>query len=339
MEFSSDNTDAIVGQVFEALQEANSGRAHAYSNDRFTSSLREKINEIFETDTQIYLTATGTGANAIAMSALTKKYGIVLCNHAAHIFQDETGAPEALMGGARLSAISHNMNSKVTPTEVNNFFSNGWKDNIHNMQANALSITNLTEHGCVYSPDEVKELSKVCKERDLLLHMDGARFTNTIVSTGASPAEMTWKSGVDILSLGLTKLGAMSAEMLVVFNKSLVPGLTFLHKRGAQLFSKSRYAAAQFLGMFKNDLWLDLARHSNELAAKLATAAKEKGYNVLQEVHGNQVFVEILEDKRKELEDAGVGFYIFPSMGVNACRFVTSWNTTEEEVNKFIALL
>lgn len=339
MEFSSDNTDSIVQQVINSINEANTGRAAAYSNDEYTAILRKKINEIFETETQIYLTATGTGANSIAMSAITKKYGIVLCNHAAHIFQDETGAPEALMGGARLSPISHNMNSKVTPEEVNKFFDNGWRDNIHNMQANALSITNQTEHGCVYAPDEVKELSQVCKERNLFFHMDGARFTNALVSTNSTPADMTWKSGVDILSLGLTKLGAMCAEMLVVFNKDLVPDLTFLHKRGSQLFSKSRYAAAQFLGMFENDLWLDLAKKSNHLGAKLAQAAKDKGYKVLQEVQGNQVFIEIFEHKRKELEDAGVGFYIFPSMGVDACRFVTSWNTTEEEVDQFIALL
>lgn len=339
MEFSSDNTDTIAQQVIDAINNANTGRAAAYSNDEYTDLLRKKINEIFETETQIYLTATGTGANSIAMSAVTKKYGIVLCNNAAHIFQDETGAPEALMGGGRLTPISHNLNSKVTPEEIDNWFSNNWTNNIHNMQANALSITNQTEHGCVYTPKEVLELSEICKKRNLFLHMDGARFTNAIASTNSTPAEMTWKSGVDILSLGLTKLGAMCAEMLVVFNKDLIPDLTFLHKRGSQLFSKSRYAAAQFLGMFENGLWLDLASKSNQLATKLSNAAESKGYKLLQPVQGNQVFLEIGPNKRKELEEAGVGFYIFTSMSVDACRFVTSWNTTEEEVDQFVSLL
>ena len=339
MNFTSDNVHGILPEVLDAISNANNNTANAYSDDTYTSMVQQKLSDIFETDVRVYLMATGTGANAVAMSAIAKKYGVICCNKSSHIYQDETGAPEALMGGARLMPISENLNSKITATDLQTFFSNEWLGGKHHMQASGVSISNLSEHGVAYHRDEVQSISKICKEKNLYLHMDGARFSNAIVGMKESPANITWRAGVDILSFGLTKLGALAAEMIVVFNKDLNADMKFLHKRGSQLLSKSRFVSVQILAMLNNNLWLDTAKNSNDKASALAIGAKNKGYKIIQPVNGNQVFIEIPEAKRTALFNMGFQFYVFTSLGKNACRFVTAYNTKDTDIQKLLRAL
>lgn len=331
MNFKSDNAAGACPEIMNALQAANRGFAASYGADEYSKQLAQKVAQIFEHEVTIYLTSTGTAANCLALSALAPTYGSIYCHPHAHINTDECGAPE-LFTGAKLTVIAGASGKiDVQALESQIIFDNDLRPHIS--KPAAISVTQLTEGGTAYLLEELAAIKACAQRHGLYLHMDGARFANALVTLGCTPADMTWKSGVDVLSFGATKNGAMMAEMVVIFNQKLAQDFDYRHKRAGQLLSKTRFEAAQFLAYFENDLWLNNARHSNAMAQKLAAVLTAiPGVSIDHEVHGNELFVNMPAPLANHLLDHGAHFY---SWGPGLYRLVTSWMTTEQEVVEF----
>ena len=243
----------------------------AYGSGEHDKRVASRFNEIFEREVAVFFVATGTAANSLALASVARPGGVSFCHREAHIVEDECGAPEYLSGGSRLYAVDGAL-GKIDPVRLKTAIAHFPPAFVHAGQPAAISITQATEIGTVYSLDEIDTIAAIARENDIPLHMDGARFANALVSLDVSPAEMTWKRGVDMLSFGGTKNGCWCAEAVVLFDPAKARDFAFYRKRAAQLFSKSRFIAAQFEAYFKDDLWLDTARHSNGLGGKLAAA-------------------------------------------------------------------
>lgn len=330
-----------------ALTDANDGFAAAYGADDLTRRVEARFNDIFERDVAVFFVATGTAANALALSATNKPGGAIFCHAEAHVAVDECGAPEFFTGGSKLVRV-HGDNGKIAPgtlAEAMAAFQEGF---VHHGQPQAVTITQSTESGTVYSVEEIRAIKAVAETRGLPLHMDGARFANALVSLGVSAAEMTWKSGVDLLSFGGTKNGCWCAEAIVVFDPEKAEIIPWLRKRGAQLFSKNRFIAAQFDGYLADDHWLDLARHSNCMAQKLADAiAGSNGARLAGRPQANEVFAIIPKSRIAPLRAAGGNFYEWPADGLEQplaggeelIRLVTSFATRDEHITDFASVL
>ncbi|RYD36120.1 MAG: low specificity L-threonine aldolase, partial [Verrucomicrobiaceae bacterium] len=271
MNFTSDNWAGVHPAINDHLARHATGMAAAYGTSELDRRIERLFSEIFEREVAVFFVGTGTAANSLAMASVNRPGGVVLCHREAHMVKDECGAPEYFTGGARLQTVDGG-GGKISPENLRRELKHFRPDFIHAGQAMAVSVTQATEVGTVYSLEEISAISGVCKAHGLPLHMDGARFANALVSLGASPAEMTWKAGVDVLSFGGTKNGCWCAEALVFFDPEASRDLPFIRKRAAQLFSKTRFIAAQFDGYLENGLWLDLARHANGAAGKIAEA-------------------------------------------------------------------
>lgn len=331
MNFKSDNAAGVSTEIMKAVMAANEGCAASYGADEYSKKLRDKVAEIFEHDVSIYLTSTGTAANGLALAALVPPYGTVYCHTHAHINTDECGAPE-LFTGAKLTLIGGN-HGKMDVQALENQILFDADIRPHASKPVAMSVTQLTENGTAYTLAELATIKDCAQRHDLYLHMDGARCANALVTLGCTPAQMTWKSGVDVLSFGATKNGAMMAEMVVLFNQDLAQDFDYRHKRAGQLLSKTRFEAAQFLAYLENDLWLHNARHSNAMAQKLAALVKKvPGVSIDHEIHGNELFVNMPQALADYVMQQGAHFY---SWGPGVYRLVTSWATTEEEVDEF----
>ncbi len=331
MNFKSDNAAGVCPEMMSALQAANTGFAASYGADEYSKQLQKKVAEIFEHEVTIYLTSTGTAANGLALSAIVPAYGTIYCHTHAHINTDECGAPE-LFTGAKLTVIA-GAHGKINGQELENQIAFDNDIRPHASKPSAISVTQLNEGGTAYSLDELAAIEACAQRHGLHLHMDGARFANALVTLGCTPAHMTWKSGVDVMSFGATKNGAMMAEMVVFFNQDLAKDFDYRHKRAGQLLSKTRFEAAQFLAYLENDLWLNNARHSNVMAQKLAALLKTiPGVSIDHEIHGNELFVNMPATLANHLLDHGAHFY---SWGPGLYRLVTSWMTTEHEVAEF----
>ncbi len=330
MRFFSDNAAPAHPLVIEAM--AKAARVDtAYEGDALTASLDAAFSKLFETSVKAMWVSTGTAANALALATLCPPYRGIVCHRDAHIENDEAGAPEFYTHGAKL-LLAEGVAAKLTPATIASRL-NAIANDVHRVQPAVISIANATEYGQCYSAAEVSAIGALAHERGLRLHLDGARFANAIVHTGASPADMTWRAGVDILSFGFVKNGGLSAEALVFFDKGLAAEALIRQKRAGHLLSKGRYLAAQILALLEDDLWLANARASNAGAQLLAQAA---GDRLIHAVEANEVFVRMSPDEASKLRSQGYDFYDWAEGEV---RFVTSWDQTATQIAPFAAAI
>lgn len=323
MRFFSDNAASVHPRVMEALAEANH-QDRAYDGDALSGKLNAAFSELFETEVDAMWVATGTAANSLALAALCEPHQGIICHREAHIEEDEAGAPGFYTGGAKLMLLDGSA-AKITGQAVEKHCA-AIRDDVHQVQPAVVSITNATEYGRVYTPAEVQEISEVCNTRSLGLHMDGARFANAVASLDCSPAEITWKCGVDVLSFGFVKNGGMGAEALIFFDRDLAKATHYRRKRAGHLQSKGRFLAAQILAMLKDDLWLANARAANAGARLISEAA---GNRLIHPVEANEIFIRLTATEAKSLRDQGFDFY---DWGEGQARLVTSWNQGTEDI-------
>lgn len=332
--FASDNTSTACPEVMEAVIAANSGVAMSYGDDEYSKRLQQKLNDIFETEVVAFPCVSGTAANALALSAITPSYGKIFCHEMSHINTDECAAPEFFTGGSKLIPIS-TQNGKIKPADVENLIRG--KGNVHSAQPATLSITQSCEVGALYQIDEIKALSSMAHKHGLNVHMDGARFANGLVALDASPAEMTWKAGIDVLSFGGTKNGCLAAEAVVFFKPELVQSFPFLHKRSGQLLSKMRFVSAQLEAYISNDVWLRNALYANKMAARISQGLAEiTGVELAYPTESNEIFAHMPRDMMNALNNIGYTVTEGELDETAPPRFVTAWNTEESEVDAFL---
>jgi threonine aldolase len=330
MRFFSDNAAPAHPKVLEAIAKANRLDT-AYDGDEWSRKLDGAFSDLFGTQVRAFWVTTGTAANCLALAALCPPYRAVLCHRDAHIEVDEAGAPGFFTGGGKLILLDGE-GAKITPAAVGDAC-DAIRDDVHQVQSAAISITNATEYGLVYRASEVAALGDVAKERRLALHMDGARLANAVVSTGESLADLTWRAGVDALSFGFVKNGGLNAEALILFRTDLADEIAVRRKRAGHLLSKGRYLAAQLLAMLDGDLWLDNARAANAAARKLAEAAPER---LIYPVEANEIFLKATVDEAQRLRAMGFDFY---DWGPGQIRLVTSWDQQGAELESLAAAI
>ena len=333
----SDNQAGAHPKVLDAMVSASSGLVSAYGEDRLTEGLTRRFSEIFEIECEVFLVATGTAANSLILSAMCPPWGAVLCHEGAHIINDENTAPEFFTGGARQIGVPGEL-GKHWHDAIRAQVELAQLHGVHNVKPTAISLTNATEQGTVLKPAEVAAYGELAKELNLGLHMDGARFSNAVVGSGASPADLTWRSGVDVLTFGATKNGAIAAEAVVFFNDRFSEDFAYRRKRAGHLWSKHRFLAAQFDAFLADDLWLDNARHANALAARLANGLSQlPGVTLPWPTEANEVFPVLPEAMDQALEAAGFVYYPWP-MVHGMKRFVTSFVTAPEDIDRLLAV-
>jgi threonine aldolase len=338
--FKSDNVSPVCDAIMTAINAANRGSAPSYGGDEFTQALQVIASEVFDIEVSIFPVTTGTAANALALSQVAAPYGAVYCHEAAHIVTDECGAPEFFTGGAKTMGLPA-ADGKIRPEQLASAIAFAEDMGVHHVKPAALSLSQATEWGTVYQLAEVAALAEVAKRHALPVHMDGARLANALVHLGCTPAAATWQSGVDVLSLGATKNGALCAEAVVFFDPARARDFERRRKQAGHLWSKLRFVSAQLLAYFENGLWLGNAGHANAMASALARGLREiRGATLLQEVDANEVFVALPEATVAGLEQQGFGFYRWPLIanppGV-AIRLVTSYATPRAHVEEFLA--
>lgn len=340
MNFKSDNTAPAAPEILAALARANEGVASSYGDDRITESLKAKLSALFEKDVAVLPVATGTAANALALATLTPHYGAIFCHEGAHIHVDECGAPEFYTQGAKLVPLK-GAHGKVSPEAVKSALAHHQRGVVHHAQPATISITQATELGTSYTPAEIGALAALAKNERLNLHVDGARFANAIVHLKCTPAEATWKAGVDALSFGFTKNGAIAAEAVVFFDPARVADIEYRRKRAGHLFSKMRYLSAQIDAMLEGNLWLKLAARANAAATRLAEGLRAiPGLSLEHPVEANELFVRLPSiAAMKAIEAAGAKFYEWepPTAGRPLIRLVCAYSTAEAEVDAFLA--
>jgi threonine aldolase len=330
----------VCDAIMAAINAANNGSVPSYGDDELTQRLQAVVSEVFGTEVAIFPVTTGTAANALALSQIVPPFGAVYCHDAAHIVTDECGAPEFFTGGARTIGFPA-ADGKIGPEQVASAIAFAVDMGRHHVKPGAVSLSQATEWGTVYELTEVSALAAVAKQHGLPVHMDGARFANALVHLGCTPAEVTWQNGVDVLSLGATKNGALCAEAVVFFDPSRARDFERRRKRAGHLWSKLRFVSAQLLAYFEHGLWLDNARHANAMASALARGLRDvPGASLLQSVDANEVFVALPETTVAALERQGFRFYRWPRSappaGV-AIRLVTSYATPRAHVEEFLA--
>jgi threonine aldolase len=333
--FASDNVTGAAPEILAALEVGNTGALMPYGNDDVTRAAEAKVAGVFETDAEVFFVATGTAANALALSAATPPWGAVFCHAGAHLNDTECAAPEFYSGGAKVMTLAGD-GGKFTAETLEAAIAGAEVGNVHHVQPAAVSITQATEAGTLYALDEIAAISKICRANGLKLHMDGARFSNAVAALGCSAADVTWKAGVDMLSFGATKNGALAAEAVVIFDGDLARDFAYRRKRGGHLFSKMRLLAVQFDAYVTGDLWLKNATHANAMAARMADGlAKIKGVELSNPARANILFprlpAKVIEGLKSD------GFLFYERGGENTIRLVFAFSTTEEDVDGFIA--
>jgi threonine aldolase len=348
MNFASDNTAGIAPEILDAIVAANAGFAPGYGNDDVTRRVERKLCDIFEREVAAFIVPTGTAANALALAHITPPWGGVLCHAESHIVTDECGAPEFFGGGLKLIGLS-GVGCKLAVDTVRAAIKRYSGDRPHQVNAAALSLTQASEGGTIYRTHEVAALCELAHAHGLKVQMDGARFANALVRLNASPAEATWKAGVDVLAFGATKAGALAAEAIVFFDPAVAAFMGERRKRAGHLISKHRFLAAQFEAFLANDCWLRLARHANAMADRLAQNLVAAGRPPVWPVEANLVFVMLPKSLDAQLKSAGATYYSRHSDSLPAglaigpdhmlVRLVTSFATTAEEVDRFARLM
>lgn len=323
MRFFSDNAAPVCSEVLDALARVNVLDT-AYDGDRWSQQLDGAFSDLFGTAVRALWVPTGTAANSLALAALCPPHGGVVCHRDAHINVDECGAPEFYTHGAKLLT-AEGPGAKLTPDAIRAVI-DPIRNDVHQVQPHAISITNATEYGLAYTPDEVAAIGDLAKARELGLHMDGARFANAVAHLGCHPGDVTWRAGVDALSFGFVKNGGMSAEALIFFQPELADATLYRRKRAGLLASKGRYLAAQLLAMLEGDLWLAHGRAANAGARLLALAA---GDRLVHPVEANEVFLKVRAEEAESLRALGFDFY---DWGVGEARLVISWDQREAAI-------
>ena len=336
MRFASDNSSGAAPEVMAALLQANEGYERSYGADAAMARVTALVRELFEApEAVVHLVATGTAANALAIATHCPPWGAVFCHTHAHIAEDECNAPE-FYSGAKLVLVPGER-GRMTPATLADVLARTGEGGVHGVQRGMLSLTNVTEAGTVYAPADIASLTALAKSHHLPCHLDGARFANALVATGATPAEMTWKAGIDILSLGGTKNGCLGVEGVVLFDPAKAWEFELRRKRGGHLFSKHRYLSAQMEAYLTDNLWLRLATHANAMGQRLASGLKTKRVTV-PDAPANMLFPEWDLGIHARLEAAGADYYRYPApSGRERARLVTSWSTTPEDVDRFLA--
>jgi threonine aldolase len=339
MQFASDNWAGAHPDILAAVMRANEGAAPSYGGDPLTKRVERKFSEIFERDVAAFFVATGGAANSLALAQMCPPWGMILCHREAHIQMDECGAPEFYTGGAKLLPLE-GPSGKLRPGTIRAALAGFPERPPHGMPAAAISITQATECGGVYEPAEVKAVCDAACERGLKVHMDGARFANAVATLGCSPADITWKAGVDVLSFGGTKNGCLIAEAVVFFDPAAAQDFIFRRKRAAQLFSKMRFIAAQFDAYFENDLWLRMAAHANAMARRLSEGLVAAGCRLWHPTEANEVFVSFPDGVADRLKAEGATFYpwVTPGDPANGTmqRLICSWATSTDDVDRIL---
>jgi threonine aldolase len=348
MNFASDNTAGIAPAILDGLLRANGGFALGYGNDEVTRRVERRFCDLFEREVAMFLVPTGTAANALALAHMGPPWGAVLCHAESHIFTDECAAPEFFGGGLKLVGLP-GQGCKLSPQIVVAAIDRHSGHRPHLANAATLSLTQATEAGTIYRVHELAELCALAHTRGLKVHVDGARFANALVRLNASPAEATWRAGVDVLSFGATKGGALAAEAVVFFEPAMAETMGERRKRGGHLLSKHRFLAAQFEAFLADDCWLTLARYANAMADRLADRLARAGLPPLWPVEANLVFVLLPKVLDARLKAAGAAYYVRhsdslpPGVSIGPdqvlVRLVTSFATTEAEIDRFAALV
>jgi threonine aldolase len=342
MNFRSDNETGAHPAIIEAVSRAfGAGPVHSYGADVWTQKVENRLREIFDKpDLAAYPVATGTAANVLALATCCPPWGAIFCNSASHIAVDEANAPQFYTGGAKLVYIDGPA-GKIDSKKLALALAEPVYGVVHHPQPAAVSIAQATECGAAYSPDDIAAIATSTHRHGLKLHMDGARFANALSFVGCSPAELSWKAGVDVLSLGATKNGAMGAEVVVFFDATAAKEFEFFRKRGGHLFSKMRLLSSQLDAYFSDSLWLDNARHANQMARRLVAGLTPlKGTSLLYPGDANEIFVVLPATMHDALQAAGAQYHPWPSdrPGERAFRLVTAFDTDQAAVDKFLAI-
>ncbi len=333
MRFLSDNSAAVCPEIMEAIAAANVATEKAYDGDDWSLRLDGVFSEFFGKECRVFAVGSGTAANALCLSLVTPPFGAVLCHREAHIHVDECGAPEFFTGGAKL-ILCEGEDAKLTSETVDAGLAS-MRGDFHQVQVRAISLTQATEYGCVYTPDEVAAATSGARWRGMRVHMDGARFANALVHLGCHPGDVTWRAGVDLMSFGAIKNGGMGAEAIVVFDPQLAYELPFRRKRAGQTPSKGRFRAAELIAYIETGVWERNARAANAGAARLAKAA---GARLTHPVQANELFVNI-GDAGEALRAKGFSFYDWGAAGSGEARFVVSWDSAPADIEALAAAL
>ena len=333
--FASDNTAGLCPEALAALQSANAGQAPSYGDDAQTARAKRLFADVFETACEVFFVFNGTAANALALAALCQRHHAVLCHELAHVETDECGAPEFFTGGSKLLPVA-GAHAKLTPADLEPVLHRG--HGVHFPKIRALSLTQATELGTVYSPDELGALAEFARACGLALHIDGARFANAAAALrerGASPADLTWRAGVDVLCFGGTKNGLLHSEAVVFFNRELAREFEYRVKQSGQLASKMRFAGAQWAALLEDGAWLRHGAHANRQARTLALGLQALGFSLVAPTEANGVFVELPPPVAAALRARGWHFY--PFGGAHGHRLMCSWATTDADVAALLA--
>lgn len=332
-QFASDNYAGICPEAWQSIQEANHGHSRSYGDDPYTEKAANLIRELFETDCEVFFVFNGTAANSLSLASLCQSYHSILCHEIAHVETDECGAPEFFSNGTKVLLLQ-GPNGKITPEAIEHMVKR--RTDLHFPKPRAVSVTQNTEVGTVYTPDELKAIGDKARELNLKMHMDGARFANAVASLGVAPRSVTWEAGVDVLCFGGTKNGTHVGDAVVFFNRELAHEFEWRCKQAGQLASKMRFLSAPWVGMLENGAWLKHARHANEMAQFLCDQLSAiPQVKILFPRQANAVFAELPEKTIQALWDKGWMFYTF--IGRGGCRLMCSWDTTKEDVLGFVA--
>ncbi|MEO1226344.1 MAG: beta-eliminating lyase-related protein [Pseudomonadota bacterium] len=337
MNFASDNVRGVAAPILRALADGMEGAAPAYGADPATGELEPLFADLFGCPVAVLPVATGGAANGLALSALSPPYGGIFCHEEAHIAVDECGAPEFFAGGAKLIPLP-GAAGKIDPAALEAAIERTGHRGLHGVKPAALSLTQLTEYGTVYSAAEIGALSAIAKSHGMAVHMDGARFANAVAGLAADPADLTWRAGVDMVSFGATKNGCLMAEAVIAFNPTDAArrDLAYRRKRAGQLVSKHRFLALQLRAYLADGMWLDLARHANRQAARLAEGlSRLPGIDLLYPVDGNEIFVDMAPGLAETLGEKGIGMNRWPD---GCWRLVTAFDTDPADVDRALAL-
>jgi threonine aldolase len=342
MNFASDNTAGIAAPILEAIGKANTGYALGYGNDAWTRRVEQRFAEIFEREVAAFLVPIGTVANSLAIAHLSPPWGAVLCHAESHVATDECGAPEFFGGGIKLIGLKGE-GAKISAATLRGALEDGQWGGPHHVSPSVLSLSQATECGTIYRVAEIRELAEIAHRHGVMVHADGARLGNALARMNVSPAEATWKAGVDALSFGATKGGAMGAEAVIFFDPKRGADMLSRRKRGGALASKHRFIAAQMEAYLEGDLWMTLARHANAMADALSVGLTAAGCKPVWPVEANEVFAPLTAEMDKKLKAAGASYYPWPSDGLPKdrvlVRLVTSFQTTKDDVEKFLAIV
>jgi threonine aldolase len=327
LRFYSDNTATAAPEILAALTEANQGHTIAYGDDPWTQRLDEVLGKFFGTEVRAFAVTTGTAANSLSLATLSPPWGAIYAHEEGHIGVDECGAPQFFTGGAQLVSLLGE-NAKLTPSVLRTAIDKH-PANVHTVQPSVVSLTQATELGTAYRPEEIAAISRLAHERGLAVQMDGARFANALAFLDCHPGDVTWRAGVDVLSFGATKNGALAAEAVVFFDRERVRDFEFRRKRAGHLISKSRFVAAQLLAYVETGVWQRNARRANAFAQRIGRAA---GKTLMHPVEANEVFARLGEERKADLRAGGFGFYDWGPARSGEARFVASWDQREEDV-------